>query len=161
MIGHPNLIAPFQTRLIPSGVITLTAGAYDTYLGENARQKRWQFICSNLSSTAGSILYLRTGNGLALLPVNPGESKTIDTVDTVQVYNAAAVSINYIVCERFLDEGYSFSGNTAAQVNTRGVATAPAASGSSGGFTGGGSSGGGYSGGGSGGGGGGGGTQAQ
>jgi uncharacterized membrane protein YgcG len=152
MIGHPNFIAPFQTRLIPSGVLTLAAGAYDTYLGENARQKRWQFVCSNLSSTAGSILYLRTGNGLALLPVNPGESKTIDTVDTVQVYNAAAISINYIVCERFLDEGYSFSGNTVAQVNTRGVAaaasgTAGATGGSSGGYTGGGSSGGGGGGG--------------
>jgi len=150
MIGHPNLIAPFQTRLIPSGVLTLAAGAYDTYLGENARQKRWQFICSNLNATAGNILYLRTGNGLPLLVVNPGESKTVDTVDTVQVYNAAAVSINYIVCERFLDEGYSFSGNTAAQVNTRGVAaaasgsgTAGATGGSSGGYTGGGSSGGG------------------
>jgi hypothetical protein len=134
---NPAIVAfvqPYSTRIMASGIVSLAAGAADSYSGENARQKRWQFICSNLDST--NSLYLRKATGLVFLPVNPGESKTVDSTEDIQVYNPSSTdAVNYVVCERFMDAGSLGGGGVApaAPAAAAAAASSPGGTSSSGG----------------------------
>lgn len=97
-------VRPFPLRIRASGTIALAAGSSDLYSGSDARQDRYQFICTNLSTTLD--LKLLDERGVPFMTIFPRTALTLLTNQNISVYNAdPGTAVNYEVCELFFDEG--------------------------------------------------------
>ena len=95
-----------------SGTINQAAGTGLQFIGESAKQKRRQFVVTNLD--AGKIIKLRTLNGAPFATVYPQTSFTLETANDIEVFNPdGAATVSFEVCELFYDAGSANIGSPA------------------------------------------------
>jgi hypothetical protein len=104
-------VKAFPTRLIPSGTVSLTPGATHTFLGENARQKRAQFVICNCDAT--NLLKLQSINGVNFYTLNPGTAASFFTDSDIIVYNPSGTdTVAFEAGEFFYNAGSDGGGGT-------------------------------------------------
>jgi len=125
--------------MVPSGTITLGAGASQTFPGTNSRQNRVQIVITNLENVGGQNLKIQSANAVNGATVFPQTAETFETSADIVIFNPGSNSMDFEVMEFYPDAGFA---NAVPQFQTPvnpsgtpgvGGAGAPAGGGSSGG----------------------------
>lgn len=99
----------FPTRIRATGTLTLAAETGVEYSGTNQKANRRQFVVTNLSDTY--TLKLKNRDGIICATVFPRTNFALETTENIVVYNPdAAATVDYEVCEVFLDPGARLAG---------------------------------------------------
>lgn len=97
------IVQRIPTRIVPSGTITLNAGASQTFPGSNNRQDRVQFVITNLDGS--QLLKLTTTNGGIWGSVLASTKETYETSADIVVLNPGSNSVQFEVGEFYPDTG--------------------------------------------------------
>src|SRR5436190_12618210 len=86
------IVQRIPTRLVPSGTLTINAGAKVQFPGSNARQDRVQVVITNLDGS--QLVKIQTLAGVNWATVFGQTFMTFETSVDFQIYNPGANSVD-------------------------------------------------------------------